>query len=441
MTPVRAILISFLALITAGTMLLLLPCSTNSRISLIDAFFTSTSAVCVTGLSVLDTARNFTTFGKIVIIMLVQLGGLGIMTFSLALLSFLGGDISLQWKYTIDTIYSDGRKKPAKNLLLRIILYTASVELTVSVLLFIHFIGEYPADQALLHAVFLGISSFCNAGFSTFSNSLGSFTSDPLVILPICFSIIMGGLGFIVIYEISRMIIRDRKFSFTGLSTHTKIVLITTLSLIMSGLFIFYILEHDYAMKDMSFSESLLTSFFNSVTCRTAGFNTLEVSSLRPSTISFMIFLMFTGGSPGSIAGGVKTTTLAAILLLIFAKFRGRKQITIGSHALDRETLDRATTLVILSIFFIITATFLLLTIHEFDRHHSFLSAFFEVISAFGTVGLSMGATSQLDFWGKTVIIIVMFVGRIGPLTLIIALASRSGKIKYEYPEENLMIG
>lgn len=441
LSPIQKVLISFIFLILSGSILLLLPISTHHGISFIDALFTSTSAVCVTGLIVLDTPVEFTVFGICVILLLIQFGGLGIMTFSMGLLSMFANNLSLKWRFTFQDLYSGLPAIPIRSLLKRIVFYTFIIESVIAAILFTQFIRDFPLFTALGHAVFHSISAFCNAGFSTFSDSLIGYNDNPLVILPVSMGIILGGLGFIVLYELRRYpFIRNRSWN-SRLSHHTRIVLIITAILIVSGTAGFLALEWNHTLKTMPFWERLLASFFQSITCRTAGFNSVDIPQLRQNTLYMMIVLMFIGGSPGSIAGGIKTTTVGVMAMLIYSKFRGARQIVLWNRGLDHDTVDRCTTLIILSMVFVIIASFAVLTIHNFDIHNSFLSAVFEVVSAFGTVGLSMGATGHLSLEGKVLICVVMFIGRLGPLTLIMALTSMKKDINIEYPEEHIMIG
>jgi trk system potassium uptake protein TrkH len=438
-TPLRVIVISFLILIASGTLLLLIPAATMHKISFIDSIFTATSAVCVTGLSVLDTAKDFSLLGKIIILILFQLGGFGIMTFSMGFISMLGGNISLRWAFTFEDLYSEDGFISVRNILKRIVLYTFIIEGFTALILFTQFIQDFSFFDALGHSIFHAVSAFCNAGFSSFSTSLIAYQNNTVVITITSFAIITGGLGFFVIFElVKRSIKRKEKKS---LSLHSKIVLITTFILLVSGTIIFYFLESDYSLKNQGILSSFLISFFQSTTCRTAGFNSIEISSLRESTHFLMIILMFIGGSPGSIAGGIKTTTIAVIFLLIFNTFKGRNQIKIFKRSIHHKTIERSTSLFILSLTFIMITIFTMLTIDSFDLNHSFLSIVFESVSAFGTVGLSMGITSQLPDIEKIILSIVMLIGRLGPLTLVVAMTQNIKKSSIEYPDENIMIG
>ncbi len=440
-SPIQKVILSFLALILTGTILLLLPISTHKSISAVDAMFTSTSAVCVTGLSVQDTATTFTIFGKIIILFLFQLGGFGIMTFSLGMLSLFGGNFSIRWRYTFRGIYSEIDKFPIRSILVRVVKYTFVIETISAMVLFSQFIKDFSLLKAIEHSIFHSVSAFCNAGFSSFSSSLITYQGNSIVVLTISISIILGGLGFIVLNELINW--RPSKISeiFKGLSFHTKIVLITSLFLIIFGFVVFYLLERNYALSNHSVGDSILISLFQSITCRTAGFNSIDLTNLRQSTYFLMILLMFIGGSPGSIAGGIKTTTVAIIVMLIISKLKGEDKISFWGRSIKNEVVERSTTLLILSMTFVLITTFFLLSFGGFGLEHSFLSVLFESVSAFGTVGLSLGITGKLLFGDKIIVSIVMLVGRLGPLTLIMALTARNKKGKIEYPEEHIMIG
>lgn len=438
--PINKILLSFVALILFGSLLLKLPFSTIRGISFVDALFTSTSAVCVTGLIVLDTAKDFTLFGQAVILVLVQFGGLGIMTFSIALLSALSGNISIKWRFTFESVYSDIHKLPIRKLLIQILFYTFVIETASAAVLFSQFVKTQAPQSAAWNALFHSVSAFCNAGFSTYSDSLMGYHGNPVVVLMVAADIIMGGLGFLVLSELSRTRFKRRRFM-AQYSFHTRFVLTLTAVFIAGGMAVFAALEWNNTLGDLTLPEKIVNSFFQSVTCRTAGFNTVDTGALRESTLFMMIFLMFTGGSPGSIAGGVKTTSMAVVWLLLIMKFRGRSQIVLWGRALDPDTVEKSTSLFILALIFVSTATFTLLIAETLPVKNVFLSTLFEVTSAFGTVGLTTGLTPYLNDTGKLLLCAVMYIGRLGPLTLIAALTTGKKQLDIRYPEEHIMIG
>lgn len=440
-SPVQQFIASFLILILAGSLLLKLPTATVHGISFIDALFTSTSAVCVTGLIVLDTAKDFTFTGQAIILILIQFGGLGIMTFTIGIFSMFGGSFSLKWRFAFGEIYNEVAIIPPSQILKKIILYTATVESVTAVILYSQFIKKYNITDSIWHSVFHSVSAFCNAGFSTFTDSLISYQSNPVVILSISFNIILGGIGFIVLTELVNFKILKKKKIFRQFSLHTKIVITTTIILIIAGTLLFFLLEWGFIIKGNTLPEKILTSFFQSVTCRTAGFNSVDIGSLRHSTLAVMMLLMFIGGSPGSIAGGIKTTTTAVIAGMIVSKFKGNKQVIFSNRSISEDIINKSMALVILAFIFIYASTIILLSIHSFDDKNSFLQVIFEVISAFGTVGLSTGITPQFPDPGKLLLSLVMFVGRVGPFAIITALTVSKKRIDIETAEENIMIG
>lgn len=440
LSPIDKVLISFVLLILAGACILCLPVCTNGGISFIDALFTSTSAVCVTGLTVLDTAKDFTFTGQVVILLLIQLGGLGIMTFSVALLSLMGGSVSIKWRFTLQAMYSDVSKLPLRNILGRILIYTFTIEITIALILLTQFIQSFPLPQALWHSVFHSISAFCNAGFSTLSNNLIDYNGNWIVVVSIAIAIILGGIGFLAMTEVFNAKSLRLQHMWKALTLHTRIVLATTAILIFGGMFLFYVLEYNDILQHMSFKEKLLASFFQSVTARTAGFNTVDIGALREATYMFFIFLMFIGGSPGSIAGGVKTSTFAILWFFLVSRLKGLRQIVVWERALAYDNVERAVTLVVVSALFIFFATFILLIIPTLHAGE-FLQSLFEVTSAFGTVGLSMGITPKTLPLERIILCLVMYTGRLGPLTLISALTMRKRTFNIKYAEDHIMIG
>lgn len=440
-SPVQQFVASFLILILTGALLLKLPAATVKGISFVDALFTSTSAVCVTGLVVLDTGKDFTFIGQVIIIMLIQLGGLGIMTFTIGIFSMFGGNFSLKWRFAFGEIYNDVAIIPTKQILKKILIYTFTIEFTIAAILFTQFIKKFRLIESIWLSVFHSISAFCNAGFSPFSDNLVSYQDNPVVVLAICADIVLGGLGFLVLTELANIRIRRKKPVFDQFSLHSKIVLVSTAILILGGALLFLGLEWNYIIKDKTFDSKLLISLFQSVTCRTAGFNTVDIGALRDSTLSVMMLLMFIGGSPGSIAGGIKTTTFAVISGMVVSKFKGKKQVVFWNRSINEDIINKSMTLVILSFIFIYASTIAVLSVHSFDEKNSFLQVIFEVISAFGTVGLSTGITPFFPDMSKLMISLVMLVGRVGPFAIITAITVNRKIADIEIADENIMIG
>jgi trk system potassium uptake protein len=440
-SPIQKVLLSFFLLIMSGTALLMLPVSTTRGITFIDALFTSTSAVCVTGLIVVDTATGFTFFGQIVILLLIQFGGLGIMTFTIALIALAGGDFSIQWRFTFESFYSDIKRLPVKGILRRIILYTFGIELFFALVLFTQFINHFGMAEAIWHSIFHSISAFCNAGFSTFPENLAGFCNNVVVMIGVGSDIIMGGLGFLVLTELFRMRLRRGVRLSTQLSLHSKIVLAVTVLLIFGGMLFICLLEWNHLFKEMSVRTKLLSGFFQSVTCRTAGFNSVDIGRLRDSTLFIMTALMFIGGSPGSIAGGIKTTSAAVVTALLYSRFKNRDQVVFWGKGIPHGTVDKSVTLTFMALLVISTATFFLLGFNYLDRDVRFLEALFEVTSALNTVGLSTGITPRIPASGKFILVLVMYIGRLGPLTLVAALTSMQKNVAISYVEDDIMIG
>lgn len=440
-SPVQQLVASFIILIIAGTLLLMLPFSTTRGISLIDAIFTSTSAVCVTGLTVIDTGKDFTIFGQAVILFLIQLGGLGIMTFSIGIFSMFSGGLSIKWRFTFDEIYNDVTIIPPLQILKRILLYTFAIESFTALVLYSQFSMEFGVIDSLWLSVFHSVSAFCNAGFSTFSDSLVRYNSNYILMTAISMNIVLGGLGFLVLTELAGIRPRKKKTLFRQFSLHSKIVLISSAILILAGADLFMFFEWSHIIKDMPLGEKISASVFQSITCRTAGFNSIDISSLRQSTLSVMMLLMFIGGSPGSIAGGIKTTTFVVISGLIISRARGQKQIVFWNRAIPDEAVNKSMMLVVLSFILVYSFTILLLSNGSSGPDKSYLDVMFEVVSAFGTVGLSTGITSGLPELSKFFLSIVMFAGRVGIFAILTKITADIGDSNIEIADENIMIG
>lgn len=445
--PATLVLASFLLAITVGTLLLKLPISfSNGRLAWIDAFFTATSAVCVTGLTVVDTGSCFTFFGQCVILALIQIGGLGVMTISVALFQWIGRSISFKQRMIMQDLFTHTPRGDIYGLVKSVFLFTLGAELLGALLLTFHFQHEAALPQAIYLAVFHSISAFCNAGFSLFSNSLVSYSDNLMLNSIVCGLIVFGGIGFPVLYELQSWAARPQK-NRGRLSVQTKTVLLTTLILILGGTIMFAFLERQHASISQPVSHRIIVSFFQSVTCRTAGFNTVDIASLREATLVMMIFLMFFGASPGSCGGGVKTTTLALLTAFTVSRIRRKRRVNMFRKSIPMATLTRSVSLIIVSVGIIAIVLFLLLAgdtakaIETTGPENSFLKYLFETVSAFGTVGLSMGATAKLTLWGKSWIILMMIIGRVGVLTFSYIIVGPQTTNGVEYSEENLMIG
>lgn len=431
--------ISFAATILLGALVLMLPfCTTSGRISFIDALFTSTSAVCVTGLIVVDTATYFTTVGQLVILLLIQLGGLGIMTFSTMVLLAAGRSITISDRILVQEGYHPGSPRDFRTLIKNIFLFTAGIEGIGCLLLFLRFVQDEPWPRAFLSGIFHSVSAFCNAGFSVYSDNLMGFRGDILVNLAITHLIIFGGLGFLVIGEVIQAAPRILKGMKVRLSLHSKLVLTTTTALIVGSFFVFLALENGGALKSFSWKDKILASFFQVITPRTAGFNTINLTTLGTAAVLLHMFLMFIGASPGSTGGGVKTSTFGVVVAFIRSKIAARDSVHLFYRTIPQDNVLKAFTVISLSIGLVFLVGFVILVSQP---GMLMKEVFYEVFSGFGTVGLSLGITSQLNVLSKSMIVLVMYAGRIGPLTLLLAFSRRRAFGKYDYLEENVLIG
>ena len=445
--PATLILASFLLAIIAGMLMLKLPISIKTGyLPWVDALFTATSAVCVTGLVVVDTGSYFTVFGQCVILALIQIGGLGVMTISVALFRWIGRSISFRHRMVMQDLFAHTPREDIFGLVKSIVLFTLGAEVIGAVLLTIHWSRELPFLHAVYTAVFHSVSAFCNAGFALFSDSMVRYSDNLLLNTTVCSLIMVGGIGFPVLYDLQSWFER-RKEKRVRLSIQTKTVLMTTLILIASGALMFAFLERQALGNAPSLAHRILAPLFQSITCRTAGFNTVDITSLRDATLAMMIFLMFFGASPGSCGGGVKTTTLALLTAFTVSRVRRRRRVNMFKKSIPSETVTRSVSLILVSIGIIGVVLFLIL-VGDFagdpkvtGPQRSFLVYFFETVSAFGTVGLSMGITPELKTWGKCWIILMMILGRVGVLTFSYIIVGTGTTNGIEYSEENLMIG
>ncbi len=448
MHPATLVLGSFVLLILAGTLLLKLGVATTTGyISWIDALFTSTSAVCVTGLAVVDTGTYFTTFGQCVILVLIQIGGLGVMTISVALFTWIGRAISIRHRTVMQDLFAHTPRQDIHRLVRSVIVFTLATELLGAILLTVHWSWEMPLRQAVYNGVFHSISAFCNAGFALFPDGFIRYSGAWFLNLTICGLIVIGGIGFPVLYDLQSWY-QGRRTRRVRLSVQTKTVLLTTLILIVAGALMFALLENENpVMAGQSLLQRILIPLFQSITCRTAGFNTVDIGSLREVTIVMMIFLMFVGASPGSCGGGVKTTTLALLTLFTISRVRRKQRVNMFKRSIPDAAVTRSMSLIILSTAIIGIVLFMLLlsdsfmVMEEARTRINSLQYLFETVSAFGTVGLSMGITSILTTWDKYWIVLVMIIGRVGVLTFSYIVVGSDASSGREYSEENMMIG
>ena len=434
LNPAQILALGFLVAIAIGTILLSLPVSTahGQRLPLVDALFTATSATCVTGLKVVDTGSYFSLFGQLVILVLIQFGGLGIMTLATLFALMVGRRLGLRERMVVQEALKHSTSEGIRVLLRYVIILTLSIEGLGAIFLYLRWRGTgliYPAYHAIFHA----ISGFCNAGFSLFKDSLVGYQADPVINVTMLLLIILGGLGFVVLTNLRRYRPKGKGV----LSLHTKVVLITTFLLIVIAIPLLFLLERNNTLSTLPVGGKILAAVFQAVTPRTAGFNTLEIGQMRGASLFLLMILMFIGASPGSTGGGVKTSTFSVFLASLYAMFRGKREVSLFRRTIPRETIRKVLTIVGLSVGLVILSSFLLLIVEKKD----FTKVLFEVFSAFGTVGLSMGITDTLSNLGRIIITITMFVGRIGPLTIAVAMGQREYAPLYKYPEERVMIG
>ncbi|MFP3870985.1 MAG: TrkH family potassium uptake protein, partial [Syntrophobacteria bacterium] len=416
-TPVSLPILSFAGLILVGTVLLMLPVATSGPgLAPVDALFTATSATCVTGLVVVDTGSYLSLFGQWVVLVLIQCGGLGIMTFSTVLILFISRRFSLLSRSVIQDTFTHGPDTRLPSLVRHVVLFTFLLEAAGAVLLYLRFSGIYAPGTAIYLAVFHSVSSFCNAGFCLYPRSFMNFSGDALVNLTVCALIISGGIGFLVLLELKRFIVAFRRPRRPRrLSVHSKVVLTLTLILLGAGMLVCLTFEWKHSMAGFPTSTKLLAAFFQSVTARTAGFNTLDFGSMANVTLLFTILLMFVGACSGSTGGGIKINTLGVLFALSRSRFQGEQTTSIFRRTLAPETVGRAIAVFVLSVVVIYIATMVLMVSEVGTAPHGesrglFMELLFEVVSAFGTVGLSMGITSKLTTVGKLIVVVVMFV-------------------------------
>ncbi len=416
------------------------------RCSVLDALFTATSAVCVTGLIVLDTGSEFSLVQQVVILVLIQLGGLGIMTFSNFILLARFGKLGIQGRAAIEETHGKLPAISPARLIEFIVAYTFILETVGAIILALRFAADYPVSRAIWLGLFHAVSAFCNAGFSLFSMSFEQYHADPVINLTIMALIVSGGAGYIVAADIGRWAVAFRDKSGRTLSLHSRVVIVTTVALIIAGALVFFFLETSRVDGSAGWNERCLHSVFLSVTSRTAGFNTVDTHGLSSATLLVVMLLMMIGGSPGSTAGGIKTTTFATLCALVWSRARNRPRTEIFKRSLPEEVVYKAAA-TCGAFLFMVSLAVTLLQITEcpggpyYENSRTLLDYMFEVVSALGTVGLSTGVTSTLSGAGRLIIIVCMFVGRLGPLIVAASFIGLQRRVEYTYPEEPIMVG
>ncbi len=434
--------LGFLAIILVGTVLLALPVAARDgrSIGLFDSLFTATSAICVTGLVAADTGTTFSLFGQTVLIILIQVGGLGFMMFATMIMVMLGRRISLKGRMLIRESMNSASLSDLSGLARLYLTLALGIELLGTGLLSIRFIPMYGLKSGLWRALFHSVSAFCNAGFDLFGgySSLTAFAHDPLVLLTVALLIVLGGLGFSVILEV----LRNRQ-GFRGLSLHARIVLLLTPALLLAGTGFYLLVEwkNHGTLADFSAGDKLLNAFFQSVTMRTAGFNSINLSQMKDGSKLLSDLLMMIGASPASTGGGMKTTTVAVFVLLMVSAVKGDSEVNVARRRFSGDVARRALAVVALYLLILIIGTMVIVLIE--DGRFALSDVIFETSSAMGTVGVSSIGTPNLQASSRTVLLPMMFLGRIGPLTLAIAVARRQGNPRKlsKYPEEKIMIG
>lgn len=440
MNPARILILGFLSFIAVGTVLLMMPFSTVNGITPYDALFTATSSVCVTGLIVKDTPNDFTMAGQLIILFLIQIGGLGYMTSATIISLMIGKKIGLGerliMKEALNVLNVEGIVRFTKGVLLVTLIF----ESIGAILLSTRFMADFDTGKAIYYGIFHSVSAFNNAGFSLFSDGLMRYHGDAGVNAVISVLVIIGGIGFIVLSDFYNYW-RKR---IVMLSIHTKVVLTTTAALILGGAVLIFFFEYSNpgTLQPMSLKEKLFASFFASVTPRTAGFNTVDYSAMRIETLFLTMILMFIGASPGGTGGGLKTTTFAIAVAGMCASIRNLRDTVVFRRRVPSEIVSKAHLLVVLALFFIIVASLVIIRL----EHKIYLASMFEVTSAFSTVGLSVGDGGHRSLsaifspFGKLLVSFAMFAGRLGPLTLAVAVTSKREEL-FRYPEGRVIIG
>ena len=434
LNPPMVLSLGFAILITIGGLLLSLPFFTKSgqATPLVDSLFVAASASCVTGLTPVNTLEHWNTYGHILIIILIQIGGLGVMSLASIIPLILGKKIGMKSRQILKEQLNVESLEGMIVLFKYVLAFTFGTEILGAILLSIKFIPLYGAGKGVWYAVFHSISAFCNAGFDILGDSIFPFRDDLLINLTLSFLVIVGGLGFVVTSELFR------RRSFKKLSTHSKLVIMVTGILLIFGTVMFLFLENeDGVLQYESLKGSILESFFQSVVARTAGFYSVDLSQIKDSTALMLMGLMFVGGSPGSTAGGIKTTTLGVLVLSTHAVVRGESEPVVFGRHIGTETVRKALAIFLVSIVIILSVSFML----AITESAPLVDILYETVSALATVGASKGMTPHLTDAGKNLITLCMYLGRIGPMTMAFAFGMKAKKSLIRYPESFISIG
>ena len=436
LSPYRKLIFGFLVAIFIGVILLKMPFSLreNQNITVLDSLFTIVSAICVTGLSVVDISQVFTSTGQLIILFFIQLGGLGVMTVSIIVFLLVGKKMSFETRELLKEERNSNSNGGITNFIKNLLLTVSLIEILGASILAYGFSKYYPLKKSIFHGLFQSVSAFCNAGFSLFTNSLEDFRYDNLISLTVSFLIILGGIGFVTVNSL--FIIKKKKLK--NLSLTSKFALLITFFLLTFGTMLFLVFEYNNSstLKGMNFVDKILNSFFQSVTLRTAGFNTVPLENIKPATVFISYIFMFIGASPGSTGGGIKTTTFGILIFYAFGVLKRKEYVEVFKRRIDWELINKALAIVVISILYIAVIITILLSIENFSTDR----VIYEVISAFSTTGLSMGITASLGIISKFLIIITMFIGRLGPMTVALAFTNNK-KSSVKYPKEDILIG
>lgn len=439
LTYPKIVAIGFALIILLGSLLLMLPFSSkNGSVSYMDALFTAASATCITGLVPFDTFSNWSVFGQIVILCLIQIGGLGFITVLSLFINVFRKRMSLKYKMLLKESIGSLRLSDVRTLVKTVIMFTAVCEISGAALLTVRFIPLAGIRRGIYMSVFTSISAFCNAGFDLMgmfspSSSLTTVNHDPIIILTVSLLVIFGGIGFFVWQDL-----KDKKFKMKALTVHSKLVLLTTAVLLFFGTVLFFIFEYNYSFKDMNFGSKMLNAFFCSVTPRTAGFNSVEISSMNPVSRMLTIVLMFIGGSGGSTAGGVKTTTIAVLVLCVIANLKNKNEIEVFNTRITLDTVKKAVTVASINLFEIFAGVIII----SFAQSGFLLAdVIFECASAMGTVGITAGITSELNTVSQIAIIILMYIGRLTSLIFALSFVVTKPKTTTKKPRGEFMVG
>ncbi len=437
--PYLVFFFGFAVVIFIGSVLLSMPfASQNGQgVGFINALFTSASATCVTGLIVVNTATHWTVFGKVVIIILIQIGGLGVMTMTAMISFFIGKRISLKTRVLIMEERNADELQGVVRLTKNILIYTFLVELAGAILFSLVFIKDYGFAKGVGYSIFHAISSFCNAGFDLIGNSMVNYVDNPVITLAVCGLIVIGGMGYFVFWDIYA------SKNFHMLTLHSKLVLIITAVLLIGGTVAMYALEHDNpgTMGNLDMSGKINASIFQAVNPRTAGYNSVPLENLRMATVAITVVLMFIGGSPASTAGGIKTTTFGVLIVSFYNMFKGKRDFEVFERRIMTDTTIKAAAILMISLMLVLSVS-IILSVTEEATGYDYLDILYETVSAFATVGLSRGLTPFLSNAGKIILSILMFIGRVGPMTVAYAFLKQNKNIgNYTYPEGKIIIG